>query len=83
MGKNKPDKSDDSRESAASIEESPALRALRQSDREHERKQLLAHMASRIVVGVMEDPSPATNSPEAFAEVAVDVAEAILQKVGL
>ena len=76
MGKNKPDKSDDSRESAASTEGGS-------TSREYERKQLLAHMASRIVVGVMEDPSPATNSPEAFAEVAVDVAEAILQKVGL
>lgn len=80
MGKNKPDKSDDSRESAASTEGGPTPR---EYAREYERKQLLAHMASRIVVGVMEDPSPATNSPEAFAEVAVDVAEAILQKVGL
>lgn len=69
MGKNdKSDKSDDSRSS---------------TPREYERKQLLAHMASRIVVTVMQDPSPSTDSPEAFAEVSVDIAEAILQKVGL
>ena len=76
MGKNKPDKSDDSRESAASPEGGS-------TPREYERKQLLAHLASRIVGTVMQDPSPATASPEAFAEVAVDIAEAILQKVGL
>jgi len=52
-------------------------------DLAHERKQLLANMASRIVASVMQDPSPSTTSPEAFAEVAVDIAEAILQKVGL
>lgn len=50
---------------------------------ERERKQLLAQMATRIVTTVMEDPSPSTTTPEAFAEVAVDIAEAILQKVGL
>lgn len=50
---------------------------------ERERKQLLANMASRIVGTVMADPSPKTDSPEALAEVAVDIAEAILQRVGL
>ena len=48
-----------------------------------ERKQLLAHMASRIAMCVMQDPNPSTNSPEAIAEVSVDIAEAILQKIGL
>ena len=48
-----------------------------------ERKQLLAHVASRIVPSVMQDPGPSVTSPEAIAEVAVDIAEAILQKVGL
>ena len=80
MGKNRPDKSDDSRESAASLEGDSTPR---EYAREYERKQLLAHMASRIVVTVMQDPSPKTDSPEALAEVAVDIAEAILQRVGL
>ena len=52
-------------------------------DLAHERKQLLAHMASRIVPSVMSDPGPTVTSPEAIAEVAVDIAEAILQKAGL
>lgn len=43
-----------------------------------ERKQVLAHMASRIAVGIMQDPGPGVSSPESIAEVAVDVAEAIL-----
>ena len=52
-------------------------------DLAHDRKQLLAHMASRIVPTVMQDPGPTVTSPDAIAEVCVDIAEAILQKVGL
>lgn len=79
MGKNK---SDDSK-SNSEVAEDPALVTVEGDQTAYERKQLLAHMASRIVAVIMQDPSPSTNSPEAFAEVAVDVAEAILQKVGL
>jgi len=52
-------------------------------DLAHERKVLLAQMAIQLVPSVMEDPGPSVTSPEAFAEVCVDLAEAILQKVGL
>jgi hypothetical protein len=52
-------------------------------DLAHERKQLLAQMAVQIAPSVMEDPGPGVDSPEAIAQVCVDIAEAILQKAGL
>jgi hypothetical protein len=52
-------------------------------DLAYERKQMLAQMAVQIVPTVMEDPGPGVDSPDAIAQVCVDIAEAILQKAGL
>jgi hypothetical protein len=48
-----------------------------------ERKCLLAHVAGHVASGLLVSPSPKVNSSEKIATVAVDVAEAILKKVGL
>lgn len=47
------------------------------------RKRLLARMAGNIAAGIVAAPSDATSSPEAVADIAVDIGEAILQKIGL
>jgi hypothetical protein len=47
------------------------------------RKRLLARVAGNIASGIMQAPSESTSTPDAIAEVAVDVGEAILQKIGL
>jgi hypothetical protein len=51
-----------------------------------DRKRLLARVAGNIAAGVLQDPpmaSESTTAAAAIAELAVDIAEAILQKVGL
>jgi len=52
---------------------------------EHElaRKQLLAQVAAHVAASVVSAPSKKVTTPDAIAEIAVDVAEAILQRVGL
>jgi hypothetical protein len=56
----------------------------RKDDGLHEpRKRLLARMAGNIAAGIISDPSESTVSAEGIAGVAVDVAEAILKKIGL
>ena len=47
------------------------------------RKRLLARVAGNIAAGIMQAPSESTETPEAIAEVSVDIGEAILQKIGL
>lgn len=47
------------------------------------RKRLLARVAGQVASGLMVSPSPKVSSSEKIADVAVDVAEAILKKVGL
>ncbi len=47
------------------------------------RKQLLASMAAHLATSVIADPSEKATSPDAIAEISVDLAEAILQRVGL
>lgn len=47
------------------------------------RKRLLARMAGNIACGVVSNPSEATASVEAVASISVDIAEGILQKIGL
>jgi hypothetical protein len=47
------------------------------------RKQLLASMAAHLATSVLADPSEKATSPAAIAEISVDLAEAILQRVGL
>jgi hypothetical protein len=56
----------------------------RKNDGLHEpRKRLLARVAGNIAAGIISDPSEATVSAEGIAGIAVDVAEAILKKIGL
>lgn len=47
------------------------------------RARLLARVAGNIASGIMQAPSESTATPDAIAEVAVDIGEAILQKIGL
>jgi len=47
------------------------------------RKHLLASVAAHIAASVVVAPSKKATSPEAIAEISVDIAEAILQKAGL
>jgi hypothetical protein len=47
------------------------------------RKRLLARMAGNVAAGLLSAPSEATASAEAIAAIAVDIAEAILKKVGV
>jgi hypothetical protein len=47
------------------------------------RKQLLAGMAAHLAASVLLEGSENTTSPDAIAEISVDVAEAILKRVGL
>jgi hypothetical protein len=47
------------------------------------RKHLLARVAGHVAVGLLVSPSPKVDNSEKIATVAVDVAEAILRKVGL
>ena len=46
-------------------------------------KQLLAGMAAHVAASVVLAPSKKATSPEAIAEIAVTIAEAILQRAGL
>jgi len=48
-----------------------------------ERKRLLARVAAHVAASVVLAPSKKVTSPEAIAEISVDVAEAILRRVGL
>ena len=47
------------------------------------RKRLLARMAGNVAAGLLSAPSESTASAEAIATIAVDIAEAILKKVGV
>lgn len=47
------------------------------------RKCLLAEVAAHVAASVVVSPSEGATSPAAIAEISVDVAEAILQRVGL
>ena len=47
------------------------------------RKRLLARVAGHVSGGLLISPSPKVDNAEKIAQVAVDIAEAILKKVGL
>lgn len=47
------------------------------------RQRLLARVAGSVAGGVVNSPSPSVASADGIAQVAVDIAEAILQKAGL
>ena len=47
------------------------------------RKELLARVAGSIAAGLVTSPSPAIASPKGMATAAVDIAEEILQRVGI
>jgi hypothetical protein len=47
------------------------------------RKRLLARMAGNIAAGLISSPSRLIKDAQSVAEIAVDVAEAILTKIGL
>jgi hypothetical protein len=47
------------------------------------RKQLLAGMAAHLAASILLEPSEKATSPDAIAEISVDLAEAILQRAGL
>lgn len=47
------------------------------------RKRLLARVAGHVAGGILVSPSPKVSSSETIAQVAVDVAEAILRRAGL
>jgi hypothetical protein len=49
----------------------------------HEHRILLAQIAGTVAAGVTQAPSPETESADDVAEIAVEVAEAILARVGL
>jgi len=51
--------------------------------REAKRKRLLARVAGHVAAGLLVSPSPKVSSSEKVATVAVDIAEAILAKIGL
>jgi hypothetical protein len=46
-------------------------------------RRLLASMAAHVAASVVSAPSKRATSPEAIAEIAVDIAEAILRRVHL
>jgi len=48
-----------------------------------DRKRLLAHVAGQIACGVVQSPSPATSSSANIAAISVEIAEKILEQVGL
>ena len=53
-------------------------------DGQHDpRKRLLARVAGNVAAGIVMSPSPSATKAEAIAEISVDIAEAILQKIGL
>lgn len=53
-------------------------------DGQHDpRKRLLARVAGNVAAGIVMSPSPSATKALAVAEISVDIAEAILQKVGL
>lgn len=52
-------------------------------DHHEPRKRLLARMAGNIAAGVITSPSKSVKTAEGVAEISVDVAEAILKKIGL
>jgi hypothetical protein len=47
------------------------------------RQYLLAQVAGSVAAGVISSPSESSSSADAIAEIAVDVAEAILKRAGL
>lgn len=47
------------------------------------RQRLLSRVAGNVASGVVQSPSPSITSSDAIAQVAIDIAEAILQKAGL
>lgn len=47
------------------------------------RKRLLARVAGNVASGVVSSPSEAAGSAADIAEISVDIAEAILTKIGL
>jgi hypothetical protein len=47
------------------------------------RARLLARVAGHVAAGVIQGSSPSTSSAEGVAEISVDIAEHILQKVGI
>ena len=47
------------------------------------RKELLARVAGSIAAGLVTSPSPAIASPKGMATAAVDIAEEILQRIGI
>jgi hypothetical protein len=48
-----------------------------------DRQRLLAQVAGSIAAGIVVVPSKSTTTAAAIAEVAVDIADAILKRVGL
>jgi hypothetical protein len=52
-------------------------------DQDVGRKRLLARMAGNIACGVVSNPSEAAASVDAVASISVEIAEGILQKIGL
>jgi hypothetical protein len=48
-----------------------------------DRLQLLARIAGNVAAGFVSTPSPALSSADKIADASVDVAEAILQRIGL
>jgi hypothetical protein len=51
--------------------------------RDEKRKRLLARVAGYVAASVVAAPSKKSTSPAAIAEISVDIAEAILARVGL
>lgn len=47
------------------------------------RARLLARIAGNVAAGFVSTPSPALDSVDKIADASVDVAEAILQRIGL
>lgn len=47
------------------------------------RKRLLARVAGNVAAGIVMSPSPSATKAEAIADISLDIAEAILQKIGL
>lgn len=48
-----------------------------------DRLQLLARVAGNVAAGFVSAPSPALRTADKIADASVDVAEAILQRIGL
>lgn len=55
----------------------------KQSENTGKRQRLLARVAGHVASGIIGAPSPAASSAEDIAAIAVEIAEAILQKVGI